>query len=258
MANPIKLAGMISSIAMLAACSPASDGSVFTQSWNKRYGPSPTISANAAQESANAQTAIVEAFRSASGDAGDYFGATLIGFNFVDEQCDAYLQALYVLDRERDSTKTGLNAVAQVTNAILGITPASKLTMGVVTQAFGLGGQFADDLLKGYLYGKSPAVISHVVDVLRDKYRTDTASAKSDINSSGVPLAYAYIRGYLKLCLPSTISASIDNAAATATATTESDTKSPNTKKTANLMEFRRVTSETSRATTPRPRLTFN
>lgn len=258
MANPIKLAGTIASITMLAACSPTSDGTAFTQSWSKRYGPSPTISASAARQSADAQTDIVQAFRSASGDAGDYFGATLIGFNFVDEQCDAYLQALYVLDRERDSTKTGLNAVAQVTNAILGITPASKLTMGVVTQAFGVGGQFADDLLKGYLYGKSPAVVSHVVDVMRDKYRADTASAKNDINSSGVPLAYAYIRGYLKLCLPSTISASIDNAAATATATTGSTEKSSNTNKTLNLIEFRRATSETSRATTPRPRLTFN
>ena len=205
----------------IASCSSTDETSVLRQSWQHRYGPSPAMSQTEALASASSQKAIVSAFLSVNGDQTDYFGATLAGYNFVDEQCDTYMRALFVLDKDRELTKSGIDAIGQVTNAIIGVIPASKLTMGVVTQAFGLGGQFADDMFKGYLYGSSPGTISHVVDTLRAKYRSDTANAKSAINAGGVPTSYAYIRGYLRLCLPSTISASIDNALSGTKAATE-------------------------------------
>ncbi len=263
MANPIKLAGALASMATLVACSPTSEGGALKQAWNGRYGPSPTISESAAKQSANAQKEIVASFLKVTDtnkDAHpDYFAATLAGYNFVDEQCDAYLQALYVLDRERDSAKTSIDAVGQVTSAILGFIPASKLTMSIVTQAFGLGGQFTDDLFKGYLYGKSPGMISHVVDITRNKYRDETSAAKEDIQNGGVPLAYAHIRGYLKLCLPSTISASIETAisGADATADNSKNSSSPPREKTPSTSPTRGNTNpqQDYRAALPQVRL---
>ncbi len=217
----LQLTGAMTVTAMLSSCGPTSEASILKQSWKDRYGPSPVMSASAASKSASDQVAIVSAFQRVSASSVDYFSATLAGYNFVDEQCDSYMRALFVLDKDRELTRSGIDAVGQVTNAILGVTSASKLTMGVVTQAFGLGGQFSDDLFKGYLYGASPATIAHVVDAMRTKYRNDTGSARKAINSGGTPVAYAYIRGYLRLCMPSTISASIDNTLSASKVTTD-------------------------------------
>ena len=83
----------------------------------------------------------------------DPYIITLAGFNFVDEQCDAYLHELFIIDQDRDKLKAGLNSAGLVTNAILAATPASKTSMAIVAQAFGLSSQFTDTVANSYLYG---------------------------------------------------------------------------------------------------------
>ena len=81
--------------------------------------------------------------------------ASLAGFNYVDDQCTAYFDQLYFIDRERGQLKSGLAAASGTTAAILGVTNASTLTMSVVASAFGFASA-ATDILAGTYFTPFP------------------------------------------------------------------------------------------------------
>lgn len=188
--------------------------------WSNRYGPDPGMPGEAVRTSAYNQALLHDAFasaiRSPRTEADRYYQITLNGFNFVNEQCDAYLRELFVLDQERNRLKKGLDATALLTNAVLATTPASKASMAVVAQAFGLSSQFADTATNSYLFGVNTSTIFNVVNALQIKYRIQTESVASKITSW--PAAYSQIRGYLQLCMPPTIEGKINELIAAKTA----------------------------------------
>ena len=173
-----------------------------TSGWSERYGPDTSLPSDQIDKSTDNQIAIMTALAKVSpGSNGrvDMYLLTLAGFNFVDEQCDAYLHELFVIDEERDRIKAGFNSAGLLTNAILAVSPASKASMAIVAQAFGIRRVHRYDS-KPYLYGVHPSTILGVVTKLQAAYRDQTETDKTKINSE--PAAYARIRGYLQLCLP--------------------------------------------------------
>jgi hypothetical protein len=212
---------------LLAACSAA-------EHWDYRYGPDNTLPIEKFNASVEHQLDLIDRFQTAAGcepieDPRCGYQVTLAGFNFIDEQCDIYLHELFVLDKERDRLKAGLQAADKMSNAVLATVAVSKTTMAIVAQSFGLSTQLLDVATDSYLYKTNPGTILHIVDELQTAYRAATEKNKGFLISQ--PALYAQIRGYLRLCLPPTIESKIENALAKATANSgkNRDAASPRT-----------------------------
>jgi hypothetical protein len=132
---------------------------------------------------------------------------TEAGFNYVDDECRAYFDAIFFLNRDKDQIKSGLAAAGATTAAILGVTGASAKSLAVVAQAFGLGIVSTDLVAGTYLYQMPPSVAQGFVKELQLAYRDGAASRRPLINSPSA--AYHAIQDYFLLCLPPTIEAMI-------------------------------------------------
>ena len=208
------LFGVIGISLGLGACA---NGAV--SGWSNRYGPDPAFPSAEVSKSADNQVAVLDALKVVSHNSAgqvDPYLLTLAGFNFVDEQCDAYLHELFVIDQDRDRLKQGIDVAGLVTNAILASTPASKASMAIVAQAFGLSSQFTDTVANSYLYGAHASTILGVVSKLQAAYRDQADKDKSQISSE--PAVYYRIRGYLQLCMPPTIESKINDTLSSSTA----------------------------------------
>ncbi len=209
-----------SSFVFLTGCEAASG-------FHNRYGPDPAMPAVLVSASADHQDLIMKRLKdSANCPAGSEdsrgcnYATTVVGFNFVDEQCDAYLRELFALDKERDRLKNAIGGAGLLTNAILAVSPASKVTMAIATQAFGLSSSYVDALTDSYLYKKDAGVVLTVVANLQAQYRDNVYKAYMDEEPfviTNVPQSYSFIRGYLRLCMPPTIESKITEALAGAT-----------------------------------------
>jgi len=119
-----------------------------------------------------------------------WYYTALEGFNFVDGECDQYMEELYALDHGRDRFKSAVDSTGLLVNAIMATDPSS------------------------------------VVSQMQAAYRSRVVP--SAITSE--PEAYQSIRGYLALCLPPTIEAKIDEALSASKASTPPKEEDANTK----------------------------
>ncbi len=208
---------VLSSLCVAAVCGCASSPN--NDPWTNRYGPDPALPGTLVNASADNQVIVMQALykvaRDPQGGVSPY-NLTLAGFNFVDEQCDLYLHELFVIDQDRDKIKSAIDSAGLLTNAALAVSPASKLTMAVVTQAFGLSSQYTDTIANSYLYGVHPSTIFNIISKLQGAYRDQAEADMLKITSE--PAAYARIRGYLQLCLPASIESKINETLSTSIA----------------------------------------
>lgn len=145
----------------------------------------------------------------------DYNLITEAGFNYIDDQCAAYFDNLFFLDRGRSQLKSGLAQTGATTAAILGATHASALSLSVVAAAFGFAASATDILAGTYLYALPPATTKGLVNSLQATYRQQSET----LNIQTPTAAYHQIQGYLDLCLPPTIEAQVTNLVNQATPT---------------------------------------
>lgn len=168
----------------------------------------PTLDAEAVVQTTSDRQRIMAAlqrdadFGRVAGSA-SWYEITLSGFNFVDDQCSAYFDSLFRLERDRRATVSGLGAFGQTANAILAASGESELTLTVVAQVFGLGRSITEIVADSFLFQLPPATTRDFVSTTQAAYRSGIASEASSINNPSI--AYSYIRGYLDLCLPVTI-----------------------------------------------------
>lgn len=198
-----------SAVSALAACS-----------FENRYGPRPIIDATAVELASTNTNAIIAALARDSGvypgATPDYYLVALAGFNYVDDQCRAYFDQLFFLNRGREQAKSGLAAASQTTAAILGVTGASATSLAVVAQAFGFSINATELVAGTYLYGLPPAATQGFVQKLQLAYRDGAFLRREAINSA--PAAYYAIQRYLDLCLPPRIEAEITKQISSANA----------------------------------------
>jgi len=186
--------------------------------WDNRYGPDPVMPSMKIESSVDHQQAIMTSLYRLTNCSQDdlstecAYQVTVAGFNFIDEQCDAYLRELFIIDKERDRAKSFIGGADKLTNAVLAVSPASKVTMAIVAQAFGLTSTYIDVATDSYLYQTNAGSILHVVSELQKAYR-DQSYAHQDMLKS-IPDVYGQIRGYLKLCMPPTIESEIEKVIA--------------------------------------------
>ena len=174
----------------------------------------PTVTAHTASS-----RAILDALSVDAGygkQSATFYGITEAGFNFVDTQCNDYFQRLYKLEHGRDATKQTLGAFGQTTNAILGATGATSLSIAVVAQAFGLGQNLADIYADTFLFSLPASKTEQFVSKIMTAYRNAAGAHRGDIDSG--PAAFREIQGYLNLCVPVTIEAMLTDHIADASA----------------------------------------
>lgn len=173
-------------------------------------GIGPVLSGPSVEESSLNRRGVLDGLRQDAGYGGATFGwydVTLAGFNYVDDACSAYFDRLFKLNRRKDAIRSTLSVGGQTTNAILFATEASQLSMAVVAQAFGLASSLTDIVSGTYLYQLPPATTKAFVSELSRAYRTGVDQQRSQIDTPAE--SYGHIRGYLDLCLPATIEASL-------------------------------------------------
>lgn len=179
--------------------------------WEMRHGIDPVLDPTAVELAGSNQTRILNALALDAqvplGTSDAWYEVTQAGFNYIDDQCRAYFNAIFFLNRDKDQIKTGLTAVGATTAAILGVTGASATSIAIVAQAFGLGVVGTEVVAGTYLYQMPPAVAQGFVKELQLAYRDGAASRRNSIRTASA--AYGMIQGYLALCLPPTIEAKI-------------------------------------------------
>jgi hypothetical protein len=179
-----------------------------------RKGPPAVLDATAVQTAANNRIAITNALALDASDGGvftdgtdHYYKIAEAGFNYVDDQCQAYFDSIFFIDRERSQFKSGLAAASATTAAILGVTGASTLSLSVVASAFGFASAATDIVAGTYLYSLPPATTQGLVNRLQTAYRGQASKFRAEINSPTA--AYHQIQNYLALCLPPRIEAEV-------------------------------------------------
>lgn len=152
-----------------------------------------------------------------------WYAVTVTGFNVVDEGCDSYLRTIFKFDREKDRFTAAMLFADKATGAILTVSKVAPATVQVVSQAFGLGGNFGASIADSYLYKVRPAAVAGVVGKMRETFRASIEAAMLDpkkseaekpIRSAGT--AFMAIREYRSLCYPETIEAKIEDMLAAA------------------------------------------
>lgn len=188
-------------------------------------GIAPVLDAGAVERSSSNRARIMDAL---TRDAGygdsdvDWYDVTVAGFNYVDDSCALYFDELFKLNRQREAAQSLISVAGQTTNALLAVTGASRLSMAVVAQAFGLGSSLTDIVAGTYLYSLPPATTKKFIAKTMAAYRDGAAKQRGEIQRSPT-IAYSFVRGYLDLCLPATIEGQLVEhvGAATAAARTE-------------------------------------
>lgn len=173
-------------------------------------GIAPVLNGASVESASSNRQVVLDALRRDAGYGGvtpGWHDVTLAGFNYVDDACSAYFDRLFKLNRRKDAIRSALSVGGQTTNAILFATKASQLSITVVAQAFGLTSSLTDIVSGTYLYQLPPATTKAFVSELTRAYRRGVEAQKGEIDTPAE--AYGYIRGYLDLCLPATIEASL-------------------------------------------------
>jgi hypothetical protein len=173
-------------------------------------------------QTASRQMQVLDGLRVSAGlptlpsvDSPDWYLVTTAGFNYADEKCDAYLQDVYIGERQRDRATSTLDLIGAATGAVLLASldkkRASLDAIAVTAQAFGLSSQLIKTFADSYLYNVPSAVVYEKVTGLRAAYRAkvDTNQSTGGKGIHSPTAAYQSIRSYLTICMPDSIDSQI-------------------------------------------------
>lgn len=194
-----------------------------------RWGPDPIIEPTDAQTVMQRQMTVLSYIANDSGItvAGPYGDPTWQeiaewGFNIGREDCSAYLNNLFKIQRERLRNHDILNAfqVASI-GIVTAAAPSAATTISVLGQAFGLASSLNDAILQSYLFTEAPGLISIKVKQMQDDYQKSLAPR----SITSAAQAYSALQNYYNICLPQSIEGVI--LAKVATSDTTSGDKKP-------------------------------
>jgi hypothetical protein len=134
------------------------------------------------------------------------------GFNFIDEECNQYLDSLFWFDRYRRTTQTQIAITGAATAAIMGIAGAAAEAIAATAAAFGFLTATTDNFGNSVLYELEPSGIKTLVDRSRAQYRSAAQDRIKNEEAKNQPAAMSLIQGYLALCLPMSIETQVNGA----------------------------------------------
>lgn len=130
------------------------------------------------------------------------------GMNDIDQRCDSYLTWLDARRRDKEPVLAELQQLTSATHTIMTISGASPKSLDIVTSAFGLASATYTNWNSRLLVSVDSSTVQNVVYKSQGEYRTKITGWP--VNN--LPTAVYLLRNYLRLCMPTTIEASINTS----------------------------------------------
>jgi hypothetical protein len=186
--------------------------------WDDRYGPQPVVGYTDLKTSTDNSLDVMQTLLLRTGNPSSTWADVMMaGFTYVDEKCSAYLKDIFVLSREKSRIVSGITFADKAAGAILTASHASATALAVTAQSFGLGENLSGAFFDSYLFSVDPGHIVGLVQKTQAAYKKAALTNKDKVTTWND--AYQQIQGYLSLCLPPTIDATIAGLIAGAEAT---------------------------------------
>ena len=134
---------------------------------------------------------------------------TYQGLNDIDRRCDSYLQWLDNKKRSKGPIISQIGTVSATTTSIMNITGATAGAITIAGLAFELLAKSVENYHSRLLLEVDSSTIHAIVLNSRRKFREELLGAKLEINNK--PQTEHILRSYLRLCLPFSIEANINN-----------------------------------------------
>lgn len=129
------------------------------------------------------------------------------GMDFADSRCEAYLHALFRLDRDKKTVTAQLGLLGTATAGLMAAAESAARDVAAAAVLFGLTGSTVDNLASNLLYELDPSSVRTLVKSLQSGFR---ASRQPGYDSR--PAAMRVIRAYAMLCVPANIEAEVNLA----------------------------------------------
>jgi hypothetical protein len=139
-------------------------------------------------------------------DGVNWTAFTLAGMNDIDRRCDAYLTWLDAQRRDRTPFLAQIAAVGGSAAAIMGVAGAGTQALSIVATAFGLAGTTYANWNSRLLLDVDHSTVQTVVYTRQQDYRKVNAG----MTVPDRPAAIYLLRGYLRICMPTTIETQIN------------------------------------------------
>ncbi|MCV0424732.1 MAG: hypothetical protein K5905_04625 [Roseibium sp.] len=134
---------------------------------------------------------------------------TYQGLNDIDRRCDSYLQWLDNKKRSKGPLISQIGTVSAATTSIMNITGATAGAITIAGLAFELLSKSVENYHSRLLLEVDSSTINSIVLNARRKFREQLLTANLEINNK--PQTEHILRSYLRLCLPFSIEANINN-----------------------------------------------
>lgn len=203
----VRAASLLAFAAALAGCA------AFDRGAQVRDGPGLDFSASELAAYRANQDQVLEQLYAMAGVTKDSVGAggwdAVIdaGMDYADSRCEAYLHALFRLNRDRKTLSSQIGLVGTATAGILAAVESAARDVAITAIAFGLASSTVDNLSSNLLYDLDPSSVRTMVKTLQARYR----QAKPTGYQSRAA-ALNVIRGYAMLCVPASIEAEVNLA----------------------------------------------
>jgi hypothetical protein len=129
------------------------------------------------------------------------------GIDFADSRCEAYLHALFRLDRDKKTVTSQLGLLGTATAGLMAAAESAARDVAAAAVLFGLSGSTVDNLASNLLYELDPSSVRTLVKSLQARFR---AELRQGYDSR--PAAMRVIRAYAMLCVPANIEAEVNLA----------------------------------------------
>jgi hypothetical protein len=131
------------------------------------------------------------------------------GMNDIDLRCDGFLTWMDARRRDREPVIAEISAINAAVHSIMTVTGSSPTSLDIVTAAFGLASATYANWNSRLLFSINQSTVQEIVYKSQGQYREKIKGW--DISDQ--PTAIYVLRNYLRLCMPTTIEASINTIA---------------------------------------------
>lgn len=176
-------------------------------------GPSAEFDSTKLTASTDAQTIILTSLQRRAGLKGtpintsDWDKILDSGMEYADERCEAYMAALFRLNRDKKTVNSQIGLVGTATAGVMAAAKSAARDIALAAITFGLASSTVDNLSSNLLYDLDPSSVRTLVRALQQKYRDNVG--KGYVTR---PTVLRAIRNYAVLCVPANIEAEVNLA----------------------------------------------
>ena len=143
-------------------------------------------------------------------NGGDWRPVVDGGMLYVDTRCERFMDALFWLNRARETTSNQIQYAGAATSAILAIANVTKELIGIAPLGFGFADQTVNNIGQGLLYHLDPGDVAQLVTRKQGTYRDLIKDVKYTQRSP----AMNAVAQYAANCLPVRIEGDVNQAVA--------------------------------------------